>query len=84
MRGGKAICVITLAMTKAGDDKFTLKVKPGCDGVIAGFGPAAWRMDRGELVIISGKAEEWRFEETEPLSWQRIPSNVDGVQLVKK
>ncbi|MBI4274794.1 MAG: AprI/Inh family metalloprotease inhibitor [Rhizobiales bacterium] len=84
VREGKAICVVTLAMTKASDDKFALKVKPGCDGIAAGFGLAAWRMDRGELVLISARAEEWRFEETEPLSWQRIPNNVDAVQLVRK
>jgi hypothetical protein len=84
MRANKAICVVTLSMTRAGDDKFALKVKPGCDAFIGGFGPAAWRMDRDELVLISTRAEEWRFEENEPGSWRRIPENVDPVQLVRK
>ncbi len=84
MRGGKAICVVTLSTKKAGDDKFALTVAPACDAAIAGFGPAAWRMDRGELVLISGRAEEWRFEETEPSSWQRIPANIDPIQLLRK
>lgn len=84
MRGGKPLCVITLSTNKFGYDKFSLKVSSGCDAFISGFGPAAWRMDRGELVLISDRAEEWRFEETEPLSWQRIPVNNDPIRLVRK
>ena len=75
VRGGtsKPICAVTLANEAADTENFKVTTKPGCDQLITRFGPTAWRMDRGQLVLQSGKGEIWRFEENDPTTWDRIP-----------
>jgi hypothetical protein len=85
MRGaGKPICTITLANVAADADNFSITVGPGCDPFIARFSPAAWKMDRGQLVMRSARGQVWRFEESDPTTWQRIPASTDPVLLVKQ
>jgi hypothetical protein len=58
VRGASApICTLTLAMTAtaASKDEFALKVQPGCDAVVVGFGPVSWHMENGELVLKSAR-----------------------------
>jgi hypothetical protein len=81
---GKAICQITLASTPLRADTMTLRVKPGCDATITRFGPVAWQMDRGQLVLSSKGGEAWQFEETEPMNWRRIPEARQPLVLVKQ
>jgi hypothetical protein len=81
---GKPICEITLADVAADADNFAITVKPGCDPFVARFGPVAWRMERGQLVMKSARGQTWRFEESDPTTWQRIPATADPVQLVKQ
>ena len=81
---GKPICAITLANSAADADNFAINVKPGCDQLITRFGPAAWRMDRGQLVVQSGKGEIWRFEESDPNTWKRIPEVRQPLALVRQ
>jgi hypothetical protein len=86
-RGGRSICVITLADTAADADSFALKVKPGCDQLITRFGPTAWKMDRGQLILVSGKGDLWRFEESDSstgTTWRRIPEGRQPLTLVKQ
>jgi hypothetical protein len=82
--GGRSICGLTLANTAAGGDTLTLRVKPGCDAFVTGFGPASWRMDRGELLLISAKGDTWRFEEEDPSSWRRVPESSSPILLVRR
>jgi hypothetical protein len=81
---GRPICAVTLANTAANADSFTLVVKSGCDAFVIRFGPASWKMERGQLVLQSAKGEAWRFEETDPSTWARIPSSRPPVLLVKQ
>jgi hypothetical protein len=82
---GKTLCVITLTNTAAGDDAFALTVKPGCQTFVTNFGPAAWYMDRGELVLKSSKAGRfWRFEASNPTTWQRVPEGHDPLNLIRQ
>jgi hypothetical protein len=82
---GKTVCVITLSNTAAGDDAFALSVKPGCQNFVTGFAPAAWYLDRGELVLKSSKAGRfWRFEANNPTTWQRVPEGPEPVNLVRQ
>jgi hypothetical protein len=84
MRGaGRPICSLTLASTAAGQDAYAVRVKPGCDPLVTRFAPATWRMDRGELVL-SGRGQAWRFEESDAVTWARIPSSADGITLVRQ
>jgi invasion protein IalB len=81
---GKPICNLTLANTAASADSFAVSLKPGCDQQIARFGPASWRMERGQLVLQSGKGEIWRFEESEPNTWTRVPAARGALSLVRQ
>jgi hypothetical protein len=82
---GKTVCIITLSNTAAGDDGFVLRLKPGCEPLVTGFGPAAWYLDRGELVFRSKAGRFWRFEATDPKNWQRsIPEGREPLNLVRQ
>jgi hypothetical protein len=82
---GKTVCTITLTNAAAGSDAFALKLKPGCDAFVTRFGPAAWYMDRGELVLKSTRAGQfWRFEANDPTNWQRVPETREPINLVRQ
>jgi hypothetical protein len=82
---GKTVCVITLTKSAAGEDAFALNLKPGCQNFVTGFGPAAWYLDRGELVLKSSKAGRfWRFEANNATTWQRVPEGHEPVNLVRQ
>jgi hypothetical protein len=82
--GGRAICRITLSAKAAAQDALALSVKPGCDSLITRFGPVAWRLDRGQLVLIPAKGNSWRFEEVDSTTWNRIPEGRQPIQLVRQ
>jgi hypothetical protein len=81
---GKPICVLTLANNPAGADNLALKVKPGCDALVTRFGPTSWRIDKGELVLLSARGQVWRFEEDDANTWLRVPESADPVLLVRQ
>jgi hypothetical protein len=81
---GKPICTLTLANDAAGADGLALKLKPGCDPLVTRFGPTAWRFDQGELVLLSGRGQVWRFEENDANTWLRVPESPDPVLLVRQ
>jgi Protease inhibitor Inh len=81
---GKPICQVTLANTAAGAERFAVRVKPGCDALIARFGPATWQLDRGQLVLAGKAGEPWRFEESDPMTWRRIPEGRQPLVLVRQ
>ena len=81
---GKPICLLSLAGSPAGADALALKVKPGCDALVTRFGPTSWRMDQGELLLLSARGQNWRFEENDANTWQRVPETVDPVLLVRQ
>jgi hypothetical protein len=81
---GKAVCQITLMDSAADTENFALETKPGCDQLITRFAPRAWRMDRGQFVLLSTKGDVWRFEEEETNNWHRIPEGRQPLLLVKQ
>jgi hypothetical protein len=84
MRGpDKLLCSLTLATTALRDD-FALTVKPGCDASVARLNFTQWRMDRGELVLVSTRGISWRFEEIDAVSWRRVPESADPIMLVRQ
>jgi hypothetical protein len=46
--------------------------------------PNVWRLDKGELVLVSPNGQTWRFEEREPRKWWRVPEGGDQIVLQKK
>jgi Protease inhibitor Inh len=81
---GKPICTLTLVNDAAGPERLALRVKPGCDALVTRFAPAAWRMDRGQLVLMPKSGEPWRFEESDSMTWRRIPEGRQPLQLVRQ
>ena len=82
---GETVCVLTLNSASAGDEGFTLTVKRGCQRFVTTFSPAAWYLDRGELVLKSSKAGRyWRFEANNATTWQRVPEGPEPINLVRQ
>jgi hypothetical protein len=81
---GKTVCTITLTNASAGEDAFALRLKPGCESFVTGFGPAAWYLDRGELVLRSKAGRFWRFEANDATNWQRVPEGREPINLVRQ
>jgi Protease inhibitor Inh len=87
--GNKSVCVLTLANAPAGasspaGDALAVTVKPGCDPFVMRFGPTGWRMDEGELVLISPRGLTWQFEQNDANTWQRVPETTDPILLVRQ
>ncbi len=81
---GKAICQVTLVNEAETTDGFVIRLKPGCDSLITSFGPKLWRMDHGQLVVVSARGDTWRLEESDPTTWRRIPEGRQPLLLVKQ
>jgi hypothetical protein len=81
---GKAICAITLTNNEAGNGGYQLFVKPRCDPSFASFAPTVWRIEQGELLLISAKRETWRFEADDNAQWRRVPDSADPFLLVRQ
>ena len=80
----RPMCALTFAAEAADADSFAVRVKPGCDQTITRFGPVSWKMDRGQLIVQSAKGQVWRFEESEPNTWDRIPKGNQPLALVRQ
>lgn len=83
MRGGKALCGLTLTMT-ATEEELALTVKPGCDPAIARLNFTRWRVDRDELMLRPERGNPWRFEEDEGKVWSRVPETPNPYTLVRQ
>jgi Protease inhibitor Inh len=81
---GKPICQISLVGEAADTSGFVITLKPGCDALIVNFSPKLWRMDHGQLVIVSTRGDIWRLEESDPTTWRRIPEGRQPLLLVKQ
>lgn len=70
---GPVLCRIALLETPIAEDRYGLKVTGSCDSAIASFGPVAWQLDRGDLVLFSAKDERLRFGRGEDGVWAKVP-----------
>jgi hypothetical protein len=80
----QSICGLTLTNTEATPDSYAVYLKPRCDAVVTAFGPVTWRLERGELQLISAKGEIWRFEADDNAQWRRVPDSADPFILVRQ
>jgi Protease inhibitor Inh len=80
---GRAICALNLGNIAYDTDSFVLTLNPGCDASITRFAPVAWKLDRGQFVMIGGGGQAWRFEENEANIWSRIPAARPPVLMVR-
>jgi hypothetical protein len=83
MRGGTALCQLSLAVTPAGEG-MSLTIKPGCDPAVARQLFASWQLDRDELVLTPARGNAWRFESIDDKTWQRVPESPNPYTLVRQ
>jgi len=81
---GRPICGLTLTNTEATPDNFQVFLKPKCDPAVASFAPTVWRLERGELLLMSAGGETWRFEADDNAQWRRVPDSADPLILVRQ
>jgi hypothetical protein len=81
---GRPICGLTLTNTEATGDNFQVFLKPKCDPVVATFAPVMWRLERGELLLISAGGETWHFQADDNAQWRRVPDSVDPLILLRQ
>jgi hypothetical protein len=80
---GQAICGLTLTNTEAGQDNFQVFVKPKCDPAIAAFGPALWRLDHGQMLLMSAKGAAWQFEADDNAQWRKVPDSANPLMMLR-
>jgi len=81
---GQAICGLVLTNTEAGNDNFQVFLKPKCDPAIATFAPTLWRLDHGQMLLMSAKGETWQFEADDNAQWRRVPDSADPLIMLRQ
>jgi hypothetical protein len=80
---GTVICGLTLTNTEAAQDSFAVFLKPRCDPLVAKFNPTLWRLERGELQMMSSSGEMWQFQADDNAQWRRVPDSADPLILLR-
>ncbi|MGY4628025.1 AprI/Inh family metalloprotease inhibitor [Bradyrhizobium sp. USDA 4486] len=81
---GQPICGLTLTNTEAGQDNFQVFLKPKCDAAIAQFNPTQWRLERGQIILMSKSGETWQFEADDNAQWRRVPDTADPLIMLRQ
>lgn len=81
---GAVICTLTLTNTEAGGDNFAVFVKPSCDATVVAFAPTLWRLERGEMLLMSARGETWHFEADDNAQWRRVPDSADPLFMMRQ
>ncbi len=71
--GGPAICRISLTDEPAASESFAVRVDANCDATVARFGPVAWRLERGDVLLLARNGDKLRFGRQEGGDWAKIP-----------
>jgi len=81
---GQPVCGLTLTNTAADADNFQVFVKPKCDPAIAQFNPTQWRLERGQIILISKSGDTWQFEADDNAQWRRVPDAADPLIMLRQ
>jgi Protease inhibitor Inh len=82
---GQSICGLTLTNNEATTpDNFQVFLKPRCDPAVAAFAPTMWRLERGELLLMSANGEVWRFQADDNAQWRRVPDSADPLIMLRQ
>jgi hypothetical protein len=81
---GQSICGLTLTNNEATADNFQVFLKPKCDPAISAFAPTQWRLDHGQIVLMSESGETWQFEADDNAQWRRVPDSADPLILLRQ
>jgi hypothetical protein len=80
---GQAICGLTLTNTEADQDNFQVFLKPKCDPAVATFAPTQWRLDHGQMLLMSKSGETWQFEADDNAQWRKVPDSADPLIMLR-
>ena len=81
---GVVICGLTLTNTEADHDNFQVFLKPKCDPAVTAFAPTQWRLDRGQMILMSAKGDIWQFEADDNAQWRRVPDSADPLIMLRQ
>jgi hypothetical protein len=81
---GETICGLTLTNTEATADNFQVFLKPKCDPVVAAFAPTQWRLEHGQILLMSASGETWQFEADDNAQWRRVPDSADPLIMLRQ
>ena len=81
---GQAICGLTLTNTDAGQDNFQVFLKPKCDPAIAAFAPTQWRLEHGQMLLMSKNGDVWHFEADDNAQWRLVPDTADPLIMLRQ
>jgi hypothetical protein len=81
---GQAICGLTLTNTEASPDNFQVFLKPKCDPAVAAFAPTQWRLERGQMLLMSANGATWQFEADDNAQWRRVPDSADPLIMLRQ
>ena len=81
---GNAICGLTLTNNDAGNDNFQVFLKPKCDPTVAAFAPTQWRLEHGQIMLMSDRGETWRFEADDNAQWRLVPDSADPLIMLRQ
>jgi Protease inhibitor Inh len=81
---GQSICGLTLTNTEASQDNFQVFLKPKCDPAISAFAPTQWRLEHGQILLMSNSGETWQFEADDNAQWRRVPDGTDPLIMLRQ
>jgi len=81
---GQVICGLTLTNTEAGQDNFQVFLKPKCDAAVTAFGPTQWRLEHGQMLLMSKSGEAWHFEADDNAQWRLVPDTADPLIMLRQ
>jgi hypothetical protein len=81
---GQTVCGLTLTNTEATPDNFEVFLKPRCDPAVTAFAPTMWRLERGEVLLMSASGDVWRFEADDNAQWRRVPDGPDPLIMLRQ
>jgi hypothetical protein len=81
---GNTVCGLTLTNNDAGNDNFQVFLKPKCDAAVAAFAPTQWRLERGQILLMSYKGDTWRFEADDNAQWRLVPDSADPLIMLRQ
>jgi Protease inhibitor Inh len=81
---GTVVCGLTLTNNEANQDNFQVFLKPKCDAAVATFAPTQWRLDHGQIVLLSDGGETWQFEADDNAQWRRVPDSPDPLIMLRQ
>ena len=83
-RNGDQICGLTLTNTEATADNFQVFLKPKCDPAVAAFAPTQWRLEHGQILLLSDSGQTWSFEADDNAQWRRVPDSADPLIMLRQ